>query len=1829
MKSILSRRNFGAVWVLIAVVCIMPKVANCRTITVQADGNGDYPTIQDAIDDSNDGDIIICSSGTYTGPGNRDIDFLGKAITVRSENGPENCIIDCNGTTAKPHRGFYFHSGESPASTLSGFTIKRGKIYGSNAKGGGIYCTNSSPKIENCIIADNTARAKVDTHAYGGGIYIGANSSPVIENCVVSNNQVIGGKGEDGSSSGYSGRNAYGAGIYCGHSGIIDKCRIYDNQATGGKGGSGLMFGGTGGAAYGGGIYCQSDSTTISNCLISDNHAVGGTGGHEYADLIHSYGGPAYGGGLSLHSNLESTINNCLVTGNEVEGGVSGDGEQYVGYIGDTYGAGIEGGTSETKIQNCIIWNNRGDNEIANCSAAVTYSNVKGGRSGTGNIKASPLFLEPGFWDANGVWVEGDYHFWPESPCVDTGDPDYIAGPNETDLDGNPRVIGGRVDMGVYEFTGVGVPEVVGLEITGSEKVSEFSSAQYKAAAHYDNGETRDVTTWSAWSLQLPSCGSINNGVLITERIETAEYITIYAQYSSVGVTVKAETTVQVAVPVGLEITGPQLIPANFQTQYNAVVYYDDGQTKDVTSGALWEIEPQIVAEIDQNGLLHTKDVNERQDITIYARYTAGNVTTEANLPVEVYYLYLYVPDDYETIQEAIDASINGDVIILAEGIYTGTGNRDIDFLGKVITVRSIDPNDPNIVAATVIDCNATADDRHRGFKFHYGEDADSILKGLTIMNGYALDGGGIYCNNSSGPTIANCTITGNTAGEGGGIYCDSSSPTITNCTITGNSAYGGGSGIYCWYSSPTIISCTISGNMGGGIGCRGASSPSITSCVVSDNAGVGIGCSYKGTANITDCVISGNKGSGISDCRGAITNCIITGNRAEYGAGLCFCYCPITNCIITDNIAEHDGGGIYESPGPIVNCVISNNTARSWCGGGVYLCWGPITNCLISGNRAGHSGGGLFECNGPITNCTIAGNWARERGGGLSSCEGPINNCIIWGNRSEQIYASGSVTYSNVQDGWEGEGNIDTEPLFAFTTDCHIMPDSPCIDAGTNDPCGGLPATDIEGVPRPLDGDGDANAVADMGAYEYTANSPSIAVSAHSFYFVQNWPGPEPQTLQIRNCGGRPLHWEIVEDCNWLEAVPANGVSTGQINEVTMTVDPNGLAPGLYSYDFRVQDSNASNSPVTIRVTMPVGRVLSVPSPDYPTIQVAIDAADNYDIVLVADGNYTGDGNKNLDFRGKPTTVCSENGPNNCTIDCENSGRGFYFQNGETEKSFVDGFTITNGGIGIYCLEGSPTINNCNIFENDNGILCRGESSPKITNCTITDNGNGGEPESAGGITYGYFSYDKTVIATVTNCTISNNVWGGIRFSCGGVLTVTDCTISNNTGTGIHCRQDDLVVANCTISGNWSWREGGGIFCGGSSTITNCTITGNSAKRGGGIYCSEYYGGGAATIDNCTITSNYAYRGLGGIRCGGGTTITNSTISQNATAGWVGGIGSGWGSLTMTNCVVAGNSAGEGDGGITCFGNATITNCTITGNTAVEYGGGISCYRYDGGSPTITNCILWGNTPEQITGSAAVTHSDVQSSWPGTGNIDEDPCFVQPGHWDGNGVWVEGDYHLFEASPCIDAGDNNAVPGSVTTDLDGNPRFVDEPDIPDTGNGTPPIVDMGAFEADYIQAQMQFTPQALNLGSKGRWIKAHFVLPEGFLPEDVDTNTPAVIAPLGIESDHMNVFIEEGLVEIEAAFSRSDFCGSATSDDVTEVIVIGLLNSGQNFYGTDTIRIIDKSLEYVAVLAVHWLEADCGKTDWCSGADLDQDTVVDFVDFALFDGCCIEVIEE
>jgi hypothetical protein len=171
----------------------------------------------------------------------------------------------------------------------------------------------------------------------------------------------------------------------------------------------------------------------------------------------------------------------------------------------------------------------------------------------------------------------------------------------------------------------------------------------------------------------------------------------------------------------------------------------------------------------------------------------------------------------------------------------------------------------------------------------------------------------------------------------------------------------------------------------------------------------------------------------------------------------------------------------------------------------------------------------------------------------------------------------------------------------------------------------------------------------------------------------------------------------------------------------------------------------------------------------------------------------------------------------------------------------------------------------------------------------------------------------------------------------------------------------------------------------------------------------------------------------------------------------------------------------------------------------------------------------------------------------------------------------------------------------------------------------------MGAYESNYVEVALKFTPKVLNPKSKGKWLKAHIVLPEYYDVNHLDVNSPAKLYPHSIESDYVYAFVnEEGLVEVEIGFKRSAFCGVEIDNSQTEGIVIGKLTTGEDFYGVGTIEIMDKSLEYVALLSNYWLEPVCSEPDWCDSLDFNHDTVVNFVDYAMMlNECCVEIITD
>jgi parallel beta-helix repeat protein len=355
------------------------------------------------------------------------------------------------------------------------------------------------------------------------------------------------------------------------------------------------------------------------------------------------------------------------------------------------------------------------------------------------------------------------------------------------------------------------------------------------------------------------------------------------------------------------------------------------------------------------------------------------------------------------------------------------------------------------------------------------------------------------------------------------------------------------------------------------------------------------------------------------------------------------------------------------------------------------------------------------------ITNCIFAGNQNAAIGKPYSSgVEISAKYCLFNGNTGGDYYdESTDTTYigagqlNGISDAFER--NVDGDPNFAFADDPHLMSGSACIDRGTNDPAGGLPDTDMDGNPRILDGDGDTVAVVDIGALEYNSELPSIAVSPPALEFVRERGGPNPDSryLQIRNCGGGVLNWHIDCNCPWLEVSPTDGSSSGQIDEMLVAVDTNDLPQGIHRTLLSVTDPNAVNTPWHISVTLRIKGTLYVPE-QYATIQDAIDAAMEDELIEVAEGTYNEAVrlDKRLDLIGIDRPVIDANETHQRAVTISADG------------CTIDGFTITRGTVGIDVESSDNIISNSAIKENTRGIeLSSGSANNTLTSNEISNN--------------------------------------------------------------------------------------------------------------------------------------------------------------------------------------------------------------------------------------------------------------------------------------------------------------------------------------------------------------------------------------------------------------------------------------------------------------------------------------------------------------------------
>jgi hypothetical protein len=442
--------------------------------------------IQSAIDASSDGDLILVTNGIYATGGrvvygsltNRVV--INKAVTVQSVNGSAVTMIRGNqppGNNAV--RCVYLTNN----AMLVGFTLTNGacRAAGNILQedcGGGSWCESSSATISNCVLSGNV------TSQYGGGAFGG-----VLLNCTIVSNACPSAGGE-------------GGGIY---QGMISNCIVKGNQAY--MGGAAILqstaYNSVISSNYGSAVQC-----VLIGCIVTANSYSGTIACTNYNCIIAGNSGGTFGG------MVQGVAYNCLVISN---------GAGYCGgaYLATLYNCtviynsgGSFGGIAGGSAFNSIIYSNSGPNYSG---GTLNYCDTTPLASGLGNITNEPDFVN---------LAEGDFHLQSNSPCINAGKNSYVT--NTTDLDGNPRIVGGTVDIGAYEYQtpssilSYAWAQQYGLLTDGS---ADFLDSDGDGMNNWQEWKAGTIPTNAASVLKLSSPSNSVSGMVVTwQSVNTRMY---------------------------------------------------------------------------------------------------------------------------------------------------------------------------------------------------------------------------------------------------------------------------------------------------------------------------------------------------------------------------------------------------------------------------------------------------------------------------------------------------------------------------------------------------------------------------------------------------------------------------------------------------------------------------------------------------------------------------------------------------------------------------------------------------------------------------------------------------------------------------------------------------------------------------------------------------------------------------------------------------------------------------------------------------------------------------------------------------------------------------------------------------------------------------------------------------------------------------------------------------------------------------------------------------------------------------------------------------------
>jgi len=1002
------------------------------------------------------------------------------------------------------------------------------------------------------------------------------------------------------------------------------------------------------------------------------------------------------------------------------------------------------------------------------------------------------------------------------------------------------------------------------------------------------------------------------------------------------------------------------------------------------------------------------------------------------------------VPQDVNGVQDAINATIDGDVIILAQGTYYET----LDFNGRPVWLRSTDPNDPNVVAATIIDANNTSLDV---VTFNSGEDANSILDGITITGGRY----GIYCTTSSSPTVSHCVMRDNASR---GLYAyTSSSPTMRDCEITGNSS----AGVYLYGGSAMVSNCRILSNGPYGVYLR-SHSGTVSNCVIAKNANYGVYLSSSGSSRIVNCTIADHASRGINGSCTEITNCILWSNNYDLTTGSATYSCIEDQDAGTGNIhalpmfVDPDANDYhlwYSSP-----CIDAGDPCSVYAnepnGGGGRINMGAYGNTAEARVFVDADSDGLDDA-WELT------YWPGDDPNLHDPEDDPDGDGL---RNKDEYYASWDPNSDDSAsiDGLVHNSRVDVNyPSISLALSTALNNDVLILDPNTyyetvnfnnkpawlrgtdpNDP-NAVAATIIDANNASLDvvtftSGEDANSILDGitltdGKYGIYCNNSSPTVNhciirdnANNGLYAYNQSSPAVSDCEItgNNAYGVYLYGgsTLLSNCRVLNNSYAGVYTRSHSGTLSNCVIAKNASYGVSLYSGTsthvVNCTIADNANHGIHGSCPeitncilwgnTNGDLGGGSATYSCIEDEDAGTGNIHIwpfFVDADAN---------DYHLWYSSPCIDAGdPCSVYANEPNGGggrinMGAYGNTTEARTSVdADSDGLDDAWELTYWPGDDPNLHDPNDDPDGDGLRNRDEYN--IAWSPTSDNSSSIVGIVLNGTTdHRYPSISMAITRALDGATLILNpqtYYETVDFSGKAVwLRSTDpndpnvvaATVIDANNTSL-----DVVVfnsgedANSILDGITITGGKNGAYCisASSPTISHCVLQDNA-----------YYGlstnDSSPTVSDCTIAKN---TNEGVYTSGGAVALDGCRIVDNGLSGVV----CTYSSLaTLENCVVVMN----GSNGIGSHNDSspTVTNCTVAHNANRGIYGACS---------EITNCIVWGHTDDLYNCSA--TYSCIEDQDTGTGNIHADPLFVDA---DAN------DYHLWYSSWCIDAGDPCSV---------------------------------------------------------------------------------------------------------------------------------------------------------------------------------------------------------